>query len=162
VVSLGIAGSLDDGVAVGDVVVASASVFADEGAERPGGWETAADFGFPLVESGGVANGMGVGCDAGLVERVRGGLGGVCGVVHAGVIATVSVCSGTDGRRALTRERSGAVAEAMEGAAVGVASRLGAGVGFLEVRVISNRTGDEGAWDMAGAMAVLGEVAGRL
>jgi futalosine hydrolase len=80
------------------------------------------------------------------------------GIPHVQAIATVSTCSGTN---ALAREivtRTGAEVEAMEGAAVGlVASRLG--VGFAEVRVISNTTGDRGSqqWDLPGALAALRE-----
>jgi nucleoside phosphorylase len=61
------------------------------------------------------------------------------------------------------RVRTGALAEAMEGAAVGmVAARLG--VAFAEVRVISNNTGDRGgqAWDLPGALAGLTRLIGRL
>ncbi len=198
VVSLGIGGSMDDGVGVGDVVVGRESVFADEGAERDvegdgwsgefpaevaaaGGavvdgvdWESTAAFGFAMgqgLESEGVvtADGMGVLCDAGLVDAVSAGLGGErC---HCGRIATVSLCAGTDGRRAVTLERAGGrgvvLAEAMEGAAVGLAAaRVGAMRGealpFVEVRVMSNRTGSDAGWDVAGAMERLSGVAAGL
>lgn len=81
-------------------------------------------------------------------------------VVRVGRIATVSTCAGTDGRAATVARRTGAIAEAMEGAAVAqVASRLG--VTFSEVRVISNTTGDRGhqRWDMRGALEALSRVA---
>jgi futalosine hydrolase len=55
------------------------------------------------------------------------------------------------------RDRTGAVAEAMEGAAV-VHAALRAGVPGLEVRAISNTTGDRPTqrWDMPAAFAALG------
>jgi futalosine hydrolase len=61
------------------------------------------------------------------------------------------------------KARTGAVAEAMEGAAVGlVAHRLG--IPFGEVRIISNTTGDRNLqrWDMKRALASLSEVIGLL
>lgn len=168
VVSLGIAGSLDDRVGVGDVVVADASVFADEGAERAGGWETTGDFGFPMVGPGvdpalATHGGMGVRCDGVVAGRLVSALGGAGMAAHVGGVATVSVCSGTDERRRLTVERTGAIAEAMEGAAVGLAACSATpAVAFVEVRVISNRTGDDARWDLAGALGVLTRVVGVL
>ena len=61
--------------------------------------------------------------------------------------------------------RTGAIAEAMEGGAVGVsAARVGGGVWFSELRVISNTTGDRAGqrWDLSRALARLSETAGRL
>jgi nucleoside phosphorylase len=102
-------------------------------------------------------------CRAGWVEGGDGEGPDGGGRVVVGRIATVSTCAGTDARAATVARRTGAVAEAMEGAAVAqVASRLG--VTFAEVRVISNTTGDRAnqRWDMRGALGGLSRVAGVL
>ena len=85
---------------------------------------------------------------------------------HEGVIATVSTCAGVDSLASAVVERTGAIVEAMEGAAVGVAVRnasmaCGMAGGFLfgEYRVVSNTTGDRSwqEWDLEKAIGVLGE-----
>src|SRR5262249_12942439 len=78
---------------------------------------------------------------------------------HTGGIATVSTCSGTDAFATDVRDRTGAIAECMEGAAVGlVAERLGIPVG--EVSIISNTTGDRNrqVWDLQKALHGLSRV----
>ncbi|MCL4222061.1 MAG: futalosine hydrolase [Phycisphaerales bacterium] len=149
VVNLGIGGLLPgSGLEMGDVVAGSASVFADEGVQAPDGYQSLAILGFPAFAHGDEVNG-----DERLLERLR----------ETGVkslrIATVSTCSGTDERALEVVRRTGAAVEAMEGAAVGlVAERRG--VRFVEVRVVSNTTGDRTRqkWDMPGSLARLGEV----
>ena len=64
--------------------------------------------------------------------------------------------------------RTGAIAEGMEGAAIGHALARCTGRGtkpeFLEIRVVSNTTGDRGrqVWDIKGALATLTRVAAAL
>lgn len=153
VLSLGLAGALPgSGLEIGGVVVAEACVFADDGAATPEGFRSQADLGFPAVP------GLGERLEPDARWRsVLGPLG------RAGICATVSTCSGTD---ALAREiagRTGAIAEDMESASVGlVASRLG--VPFANLRVISNATGDRGrqGWDLRRAFAVLEALAAAL
>ncbi|MCB9845955.1 MAG: futalosine hydrolase [Phycisphaeraceae bacterium] len=173
VLSLGIGGALPgSGLALGTVVGATWAVLADEGVRTGGGFEDLARMGFPPVEGmeagskgagrwmrdepGRVAAGMAV--EAGLPRAIE--------VQVRGVIATVSTCSGTDALAAEVVARTGAVVEAMEGAAVGVAARRlsrakGVEIGFGEVRVVSNTTGDRErqVWDVKGASPRLGEVA---
>jgi len=155
VISLGVAGALPgSGLSVGGVVVADRAVFADEGFLTPGGFTDIASAGFPPGPEGG----MGVACDDAMA-RAMAALGDVGGV------ATVSTCSGTDALAAEIGRRTGAIAEAMEGGAVGVtAQRLGAGARFSELRVISNTTGDRDRqeWDLRGALERLGEMVRRL
>jgi futalosine hydrolase len=160
VISAGIAGVLPGaGVEMLGVVAGSASVYADEGVETPTGFIDCAAMGFGL----GPFEGSAIEADAGLLERMR----RVADVV--GRIATVSTCSGTDERARAVLERTGAVCEAMEGAAVGhVVARHGGARGsaripFCELRVISNTTGDRGKqrWDLKGALARLTGVLGR-
>ncbi len=156
VVNLGICGSLPGSARamVGAAVLASASVLVDEGIETPGGWQSMAECGFPAG-----AEGDAVFPDSGLVEILA------PLASRIGPIATVSTCSGTDARAQETARRAGpnAVAEAMEGAAVGLAARR-FGVPFAEMRVVSNRTGDRArqGWDLPVALAELGRIVGAL
>ncbi len=148
VVSLGVAGALPgSGLSIGNVVVALRSVYADEGVLTPEGFSDCEAMGFalgPTMEGGGVMH------DAEVVAVLG---------RHAdrvGVIATVSTCSGTDAGAAIVARRTGAIAEAMEGAAIGhVAARLG--IRSAEVRAISNTTGDRAGqvWDLAAALAAV-------
>lgn len=164
VLSLGIGGALPgSGLELGDIVIGRASVFADEGIETPGGYQGLAEMGFPVgmgIEDDRL-KGDGVACDLelGLGDRLGGG------VVRSGVIATVSTCSGTDVRAREVAQRTGAVCEGMEGAAAGLcARRISGAVGFGEVRVVSNTTGDRTRqrWDLRGALGVLERIAAVL
>lgn len=150
-ISLGVAGALPGSPAApGQVVMASGSIFADEGAQTDAGFLTCDDLGFPL----GPPQGR-VAPDPALADRLR------SLADHEGEIATVSTCAGTD--HLARRRGQRAIAEAMEGAAVGlVAWRLG--VPFAELRVISNTTGarERQIWDLEVALARLGALAGPL
>lgn len=80
------------------------------------------------------------------------------GLYRTGPIATVATCSGTDEAAQEVVRRTGAIAEAMEGAAVvHAARRLGLPAG--ELRAISNTTGDRNnqRWDLPRGLSVLGE-----
>lgn len=150
VVSVGVAGALpDSGLDVGDVVVASAAAYADEGVLTPDGFSDIAAMGFgpgaPSPGQPGEAIGRGVVIDCDADVEVPG--------AKRGVIATVSTCSGTDAHAREVVRRTGAIAEDMEGAAVGfTARRLGAAFGA--VKVISNTTGDRARqkWDIKSAL----------
>lgn len=156
VLSVGIGGTLERDDPEGQLglsIGASESVFADEGVAGPDGFRPLSALGFPPVPSGdGREAGDGVAGDPVLLRALSG-----LGVIdRTGVVATVSVCSGTDALAVGVGARTGAIVEAMEGAAVGlVAMRLG--TPFAEVRVVSNTTGDRDiqVWDMGGAMAGL-------
>lgn len=145
VLCLGVGGALPgSGLTIGRVVLATRSVFADEGSDMPGGFRTIESMGFP-------PGGPGVGA-------WRDELFGLADA--EGVVATVSTCSGTDGAAAEVVRRTGAIVEAMEGAAVAaVAGRLG--VPFAELRVVSNTTGDRDGqeWDLRLALERLGALA---
>lgn len=148
VVNLGVCGTLPGSPArIGDVVLATRSVFADEGIESEAGakWEPMAALGFPTaIDADGVV------CDAELGSLL------VPKATNRGVVATVSTCSGTDARAAAVVTRAGAIAEAMEGAAVLLAAaRLR--VPGAEVRVVSNTTGERTLqiWDLSRALSVL-------
>ncbi len=162
VISLGIGGALpSSGLSIGDSVVGSRSIYADEGVLAPGGFQDVAAMGF--------APGDGVSGVAGhsWVEGAPGIIACLEPVADAtGAIATVSTCSGTDAGATSIEGRTGAIVEAMEGAAVGFsAARLfGGPPSFCEVRLVSNTTGDRESqrWDLAGALDRLRGVASFL
>jgi futalosine hydrolase len=132
------------------VVVATACVLADEGVVSAQGFQDIAALGF-----GPTSEGVSIPVPAALADALA-----VPGAVR-GPVATVSTCSGTDALAEELQRRTGAVAEAMEGAAVAVAgSRLGVPVG--EVRVVSNTTGDRArqVWKLAEALEGLSGVIG--
>ncbi len=156
VLSIGVAGALPgSGLQVGQVVAATSSVYADEGVETDGGFLTLDDIGFPAGPfSGGV-----VPVDSGLLAWLA-PVADACGSV-----ATVSTCSGTDLRAAVVEQRTGAIAEAMEGAAIGhVLARRYPGLPFGELRAISNRTGRREAqgWNLELGLQRLSEALRRL
>lgn len=150
VINLGVCGALPaaDPPRIGDCVLASASVYADEGVQTEAGFQTVPEMGFAL----GPFAGVGVPCDGALL----GALSPLAGRVAP--VATVSTCSGTDALARAVALRTGAAAEAMEGAAVGHAlARLAPSTRFAELRVVSNTTGDRARqrWDLGGALARL-------
>lgn len=156
VLSVGIAGSLPgSGLSLGDSLIASSSVFADEGIGANTGFIPMSDAGFGAFADGS----MGKSHDEALTQRLM----PLC--ERVGVIATVSWCSGSDGCADGVVQRTGAIAEAMEGAAVMLAaSRVVPGILTGEIRVISNTTGDRSSqrWAIDGALERLGVVLGRV
>ena len=152
VISLGLGGALpDSGLSIGDRVLASRSVFADEGVDTPNGFLDCRSMGFPLYEGD---RGLGLEGDPELTRLIKG-----C-VDRESVIATVSTCSGRDELATRIRRRTGAGVECMEGAAVLMTCHR-MGVSAAEIRVISNTTGDreKQVWDIGRSLGVLGGVA---
>lgn len=148
VLSAGVAGALPGGdLSIGDAVVASSCVYVEEGMITPAGFADMTALGFALGEFAGNA----VPVDERLLSLIG-------PLFRAAPIATVATCSGTDAAAAEVARRTGAVAEAMEGAAVVHAARR-LGVPAIELRVISNTTGDRDrqVWRLAEAMTALGE-----
>jgi len=147
VISAGVAGALPDGgLTLGEAVVATSCVYAEEGLVAPAGFLDMAGLGFRLGDFEGNAVPVDPGLQGLLGQRYR-----------AGPIATVATCSGTDAAAREVVRRTGAIAEAMEGAAVVHAARR-LGVGAIELRAISNTTGDRDRqqWDLPGALEALG------
>ncbi len=151
VVNLGIAGALP-GTRLNllDVVLGRESIFGDLGVETDQGFQDIASLGFgdsPAQSRSAWAP------DPGMAKALR------PRATHFEAICTVSTCSGTDARAAALSARTGAVAEAMEGAAVAaVCARLGSP--FIECRVISNTAGDRGRqrWMLSEALERLGRL----
>ncbi|WP_328943269.1 futalosine hydrolase [Streptomyces sp. NBC_00250] len=148
VVSAGIAGGFRPLAPLGSVVVSSAVVAADLGAETPDGYLAVDELGFgrsvhpvPEALTGRVAAAL----DAG---------GRPCTVAP---VLTVSTVTGTAGRAAeLAGRHPGAAAEAMEG--FGVAEAAAAyGVPVVEIRAVSNAVGprDRAAWRIGEALDAL-------
>ncbi len=148
VVSAGLAGALPGSeLAIGDVIVASSCVYMEEGIITPSGFSDMRSLGFSLGDFEGNA----VPVDDVLLETLS-------APFAIGPIATVATCSGTDAAAREVARRTGALAEAMEGAAVvHAAGRLKTPA--IELRVISNTTGDRSKqqWDIGRALAKLSE-----
>ncbi|MFE8938864.1 futalosine hydrolase [Streptomyces sp. NPDC007872] len=148
VVSAGIAGGFQPAAPPGSLVVSSAIVAADLGAETPDGYLAVEELGFgrsvhPVPGA--------------LTGRVAAALasGGVpCAVAP---VLTVSTVTGSARRAAELAERHpGAAAEAMEG--FGVAEAAAAyGVPVVELRAVSNAVGprDRAAWRVGEALEAL-------
>lgn len=170
VLNMGIAGALPRDSAcrrfraeLGEVVVATHSVYADEGIVTPRGYQELSSMGFPI---GGSDDGS-AGIDGPAIAGDRRLLARLIGAFPPGVrhapIATVSTCSGTNASAYAVARRTSAVAEGMEGAAAAhaLARRDRGRSPFAEVRVISNTTGDRDrqVWRIKESLERLGEVA---
>ena len=157
VINVGVAGSLPHSeLEPGHIVVADYVAYAEEGMIAPDGFHTIESMGFPLAD---FFTENRLGTDPQLRSQLRtllpdGRVGG---------IATVATCSGTDEAAANVYARTDALAEAMEGAAVIHSAGL-LGVPGIEVRAISNRTGDREAqqWNMPAALTTLHQIAQAL
>ncbi|MGW8767241.1 futalosine hydrolase [Streptomyces sp. NPDC055815] len=145
VVSAGIAGGFQPAAPVGSLVVSSAIVAADLGAETPDGYLAVDELGFgrsvhPVPEA--------------LTRRISAALAGACTLAP---VLTVSTVTGTARRAAELAERHPtAAAEAMEG--FGVAEAAAAyGVPVVEIRAVSNAVGprDRAAWRIGEALGAL-------
>lgn len=148
VISAGLAGSLPGSeLEVGDIVVASVCVYVEEGLHTPDGFQNMTGLGFSLGEFEGNA----VPVDPNMLVVLD-------ALYRTGPIATVATCSGTDEAAREVVRRTGAIAEAMEGAAVvHAAARLGIPAG--ELRAISNTTGERKnqRWDLSRGLSALGQ-----
>lgn len=131
------------GLEVGRLCVVGEEWLADEGVATAGGFVSTAALGLASV-----------GPFAADAARTA----AVARVLAAPIVrgATVSTCSGTDATSQAAAARTGAAVESMEGAAVAVACRR-AGVPWVQVRCVSNRTGERsrGGWDLPRAVAIV-------
>jgi futalosine hydrolase len=150
VISAGVAGALPgSNLNIGDALVASSCIYHEEGiiSPPPAGFASMASMGFSLGDFEGNA----VPVDENLLDALS-------SAFAIGPIATVATCSGTDVAAAEVVRRTGALAEAMEGAAVAHAARR-LRVPAIELRTISNTTGDRSrqVWDLERGLNALGE-----
>jgi futalosine hydrolase len=118
----------------------------EEGVITASGFANMASIGFPLGDFEGNA----VPVDEAMLEALG-------ELFTIGPIATVATCSGTAAAAAEVVRRTGALAEAMEGAAVVHAARR-LRVPAIELRTISNTTGDRAQqqWDITRGLEALG------
>ncbi len=150
VLSVGVAGALHgSGLSIGDVVLATHSVFAEEGIDLPDGPADMSALAFPLGDEP-WCDGNRIQPDTALLDLLAGSIGQG---VERGVVATVARCSGTDRAAAAVAVQTGARAEAMEGAAALLAAHRMGVHKCAEVRVISNTCGDRlrQHWDLSAA-----------
>jgi futalosine hydrolase len=146
-ISAGVAGGFAGRAAVGDLLVATAVVAADLGAQTAEGFLDLAALGFGsstyAVDAAAAADTANRLTTAGLPTR-------------RGPVLTVSSATGTDERALALAERHEAAAEAMEGAGVGHVATL-MGIPFVELRAISNLVGrrDPSSWNLPVALAAL-------
>lgn len=160
VINVGIAGALPgSNLQLGDIVIASESVFYEEGIDLPEGPRDLQTLGFGLIEPecNWVSGNRIYGTET-LIEKIKSIIPGKLNAARNS-IATVARCSGTDKAAQSVARMTGSVAEAMEGAAVVfVARRLG--IPAVEIRVISNTCGERAQqnWDMQKALLQLDEV----
>lgn len=157
VVSFGIAGAYaGTGVSIAEVVVASEVAYGDEGVETPSGWLTPEAMEIPLVVRGDTRFFDRFVPDPERVEIAHSALRAAGIAARAGGIATVSACSGTTALGRRLAHRTGALCEAMEGAAIAHICTI-YDVPFLEVRAISNDVEDRdmGRWRIAEAAAAV-------
>lgn len=156
-ISVGIAGSLpcDSSIKIAQSIAATRSSFSDEGIGVPDGFVPISEIGFAPFADGQ----MGIDHDPELTNL----LATISDT--QGIIATVSWCSGDDGCAKGVSTRTGALAEAMEGAAVAVAAKMvDPDICTGELRVISNTTGNRAnqIWNLDAALSTLTHVLGRL
>lgn len=162
VLCFGCAGAyLHSGLNVGDLVLASEEIYGDEGVAAPNGFLDMQEMGFPLVEHRGEKWFNCFPADPDLLghaQRVIGSAADVRCRVAVGALVTVSTCSGVAAVGRQLAERTGGLAENMEGAAVAqLCARYG--TPFLEVRGISNLVEDRdlARWDLPAATAAAQE-----
>lgn len=150
VINVGCAGAyVGSGLQVGDLAVASAEVYGDEGVLTPTGWEPLESIGIPQVVRGGRRFFNEFPLTMLLAERAV-QLGAAQGIaVRRGRFVTVSTCSGTAVRGDELARRFDAICENMEGAAAAHMALL-YGVDCLEIRGISNMVEDRdlSAWNI--------------
>lgn len=142
VIGFGLAGAYPgSGLQVGDVALATHSIYADEGVEVPGGWLPTDALGIPLMERGELRRFNDFPLDAERVSRASDALRRAGIIAEMGPFLTVSSCSGTTARGEELARRFGALCEGMEGAATAHVCAL-YDVPFLELRGVSNQVED--------------------
>lgn len=138
VINIGCAGAyIGSGLAVGNLVVASEEVLADDGVLVADGWKDLRYMNLPSVDQGGMSCYNLLPLSRHASEKAM-QLADYYGVfLMRGRSATVSTCSGTPQYGAELSQRWSALMENMEGAAVAQVC-LRCGVDCLEIRGISN------------------------
>jgi futalosine hydrolase len=156
VINTGCAGAyVSSGLAIGNLVVASEEVLADDGVAVADGWKDLRYMNLPSVEQGGVICYNVLPLSGHASEKAM-QLADYYGVfLKRGRFATVSTCSGTRLHGDELSHRWSALVENMEGAAVAQVC-LRCGVDCLEIRGISNMVEERDLkkWDIPRAVEV--------
>lgn len=143
------------GLDVGDVMVADAEIYGDEGVVDKAGFHGTEHMGIPLLKKSGKKYFNEFGFNRSLAGKaVKAAVKAFEGAADAptvgrGRFVTVSTCSGTRKRAAEVQKMWGAVCENMEGAAIAHICAL-YGVPLIEIRGISNivEDRDTAKWDL--------------
>ena len=142
VINTGCAGAYPgSGLAVGDLAVATAEIYGEEGVETREGWLSLEKIGLPLYDRGNGRYFNEIPLPASVREEALDIARKLGQTMAAGKFITVSACSGTEARGRELASRFGAVCENMEGAAAAQVA-LCHGVDCLEIRGISNAVED--------------------
>lgn len=142
VIGFGVGGAYPgSGLDVGDLAVATAEHYGDEGVATGNGWISCEDIGIPLLADGGRRYFNELPVDQAGLESIDGALRDGPIAAMWGPFVTVSNCSGTTARGVELAERFGAVCESMEGAAYAHVAALYR-LPYLELRGISNLVED--------------------
>jgi futalosine hydrolase len=155
VISAGIGGGFVGRAEIGSLVVASAIVAADLGAESPEGFLAVDELGFATSR---------LPVDEGRSARLAQALQAAGLPVAVGPVLTVTTVTGTAETATRMAQRvTGAVVEAMEGYGVAVAAAA-KGLPVLELRAVSNPVGprDRAAWRIREALDALAHAASVL
>ncbi|MDF1580731.1 MAG: futalosine hydrolase [Desulfuromonadales bacterium] len=146
----------DSGLRVGDLAVATAEIFGDEGVSTPTGFQDMAALDLPLLTTISQTFFNTFPVNTLCVEHLQSTLdatAAACGArCVSGPFVTVSTCSGRAALGAELAQRTGGICENMEGAAIAsVCTRYT--IPLLEIRGISNLTEDRDLtrWDLRGA-----------
>jgi futalosine hydrolase len=154
VINTGCAGAyIGSGLVVGNLVVASEEVLADDGVEIADGWKGRRYMNLPSVAQGGLICYNLLPLSPHASEKAM-QLAGYYGVfLTLGRFATVSTCSGSRQHGDMLSDRWNAVVENMEGAAVAQVC-LRCGIDCLEIRGISNMVEERDLkkWDIPQAV----------
>ncbi|MFZ3208573.1 MAG: futalosine hydrolase [Geobacteraceae bacterium] len=141
-INTGCAGAyMVSGLAVGDLAMASAEIFGDEGVLTPEGWEPFNLMDIPLLELNGKRYFNMFPLSPQAAEKAVRLSESVGQPLMAGRFVTVSTCSGTSARGEELGRRFGAICENMEGAAAAQVALM-YGVECLEIRGVSNLVED--------------------
>jgi futalosine hydrolase len=143
VVGFGVGGAYPgSGLRVGDVALATAAIYGDEGVQTPTGWISTEGIGIPLWRAGESPLFNAFALDAARVDRARAALSAAGVEARTGPFVTVSCCSGTAALGMTMTERfPGALCEGMEGAALAHVAAIYE-VPLLELRAVSNLVED--------------------
>jgi len=149
IINFGIGGAyLSGGLCIGDIVVATKEIYADEGINLKDGFHSLETIGIPFLRIGGRKLFNEFPLDRSLSQTAFSSIRRLFNV-KKGIFSTVSTCTGTEKRARELAERFRTICENMEGAAVAHICCL-YGIPCVEIRGISNivEKRDTTKWDI--------------